>query len=436
MSDEDGPTIESTSQYATGSRSRTAVPIPLDSAELESAIDETVAEDAQLAESTTEAAAVTVGLRYVEEIFSNPTPDIETFVSDCRTSDIDQSEVIEILAAVQKLIVRSTDQAADLAIDAATARRRVARDIGWIASVYSKQAVQTGTVVDDVRSDGTDATGDGSPRLDSVVGKVDEIDSRMAEIELLADQQAGNMNDISREIGDISSAVEEIAASAENINDRSDRTASLTTEGERMAHSLSEQIETTRSNAERVAEAIDELSTEIDDIDEFARSIDEIAEQTNMLALNASIEAARVDDGGEGFAVVANEVKTLAEDSKEKAGEINALVDSIKEAVQDVTTDMEDVCGQTEESAEDARMALETFEEINTLTGELASSIDEIAMGTSQQSESTEAVAMMIDEATNKAGMISSEISAIAAANEEVLETIETVSETAGNDSE
>ena len=435
MSDEDSPTIDSPSRHNTVSRSRRKAPIPLDPAEFKSAIHDTVSEDAQLAESTTESAAVTVGLRYVEEIFSNPTPDIETFVSDCRASGIDQNELTDILAAVQGLISRSTDQAADPAIDAATARRRVARDIGWIASVYSKQAVQTGAVGDDGRSDEADGTGEGAPRLDSVVERVGEIDSSMEEIELLADQQADNMNDISREIGDISSAVEEVAASAENINDRSDRTASLTTEGERMAHSLSEQIETTRSNAERVAEAIDELSTEIDDIDEFARSIDEIADQTNMLALNASIEAARVDDGGEGFAVVANEVKTLAEDSKEKAGEINALVDSIKEAVQDVTRDMEDVCGQTEESAEDAQMALETFEEINTLTGELSSSIDEIALGTSQQSESTEAVAMMIDEASNKAGMISEEISGIAAANEEVLETIEAVSKTAADDS-
>jgi methyl-accepting chemotaxis protein len=166
---------------------------------------------------------------------------------------------------------------------------------------------------------------------------------------------------------------------------------------------------------------------------EFAQSIDDIAEQTNMLALNASIEAARVDDGGEGFAVVANEVKTLAENSKEKAGEINSLVASIKRAVDEVITDMEDVCEQTEHSAEDARMALETFEEINRLTDELSSSIDEIAIGTSQQSEGTETVAMMIDEASNKAGMISSEITAIAEANGEVLEAIE---ETPANDSQ
>jgi methyl-accepting chemotaxis protein len=422
MSNDDGSANDPGAERDPAPRPAIDDALPIDTAAFESALRDALSGDALSADVTTEA-AVTIATRYLEDIFANPAPDTEAFVDDCRASNVDQAALIDLLSRVQGVLVRLPDRTADATFETASVRRRVANDIGWIASVYSKQAARTGATVDDGRPDDPGECGRGV-RLGGVSETVETIDERMTEIEFLAEQQAGNMNEINDEVADISAAVEEIAVSAETINDRSDRTASLTTEGERMAQSLTDQIETIHSNAERVADAVNTLDSEIDKIDAFAQSIDEIADQTNMLALNASIEAARVDEDGDGFAVVAEEVKTLAEESKAQAGEINSITESITEAVREVISDMEAVCERTERGAEDAQMALETFEEIDRLSDELSDSIDEIAVGTSQQSESAEEVAMMVDEASNKAEMISEEITGIADANAEVLETL------------
>ena len=76
---------------------------------------------------------------------------------------------------------------------------------------------------------------------------------------------------------------------------------------------------------------MEELQSQIKAVSEFTGVIDDIADQTNLLALNASIEASRVGEEGEGFAVVANEVKTLAEESKENASEIEETIETLQD---------------------------------------------------------------------------------------------------------
>ncbi|TKX52381.1 chemotaxis protein, partial [Halorubrum sp. SS7] len=100
--------------------------------------------------------------------------------------------------------------------------------------------------------------------------------------------------------------------------------------------------------AEEKLETLRETVTEIDDI---VAMLNEIADQTNMLALNASIEAARVGEAGSGFAVVADEVKDLAEQAQERATEIEATVEEVRSTADETIAQIETVDTRTDTAA-------------------------------------------------------------------------------------
>ena len=99
----------------------------------------------------------------------------------------------------------------------------------------------------------------------------------------------------------------------------------------------------------QVAEAIDSLSNVTSGINTFVSMINGISEQTNLLALNAAIEAARAGEQGRGFAVVADEVRTLAQRSAEATSEISTLIDQVNQEMTDVVKGIERVRGQSSE---------------------------------------------------------------------------------------
>jgi len=264
-----------------------------------------------------------------------------------------------------------------------------------------------------------------SRQLSAVHAEAQEVTERSTEIESLTEQQSTNMDELSREVGDVSAAVEEIAASTGEINEQSDSAAELAAEGCRKARALDERIDEIHARATRVHEAIDVLVAHVGDINAFVDTIDDIAEKTNILALNASIEAARVD-GGDGFAVVADEVKSLAADSQAEAARIRNLVETIDEATERVTEDIEEAVIQTEAGRREATQSVETFEEIEDVTARLSVSMDEIATATGQQAQGAEELAMMADEANRKSAMILEEVHEIKQSNHGLLERLET----------
>jgi methyl-accepting chemotaxis protein len=99
-----------------------------------------------------------------------------------------------------------------------------------------------------------------------------------------------------------------------------------------------EQLDTDR---EEMLAGVENFQTAVDEISEIVAIIDDIAEQTNILALNALIEAARAGDAGDGFAVVANEVKQLAEESQDQAAEIESLVKTVQKDTEQTAATLE-----------------------------------------------------------------------------------------------
>ncbi|MFC7132725.1 methyl-accepting chemotaxis protein [Salinibaculum sp. GCM10025337] len=350
-----------------------------------------------------------LALKYVTSVLPTGTDETVTdFARTCRDCGLNEGTLATFLTDLQAWVLEAADREGPVPQE--RVQRATGQDIARISAAFVGARDGSGKIA--------------SETADAIYSQAEQVADRSAEIASLADQQSGNMDELSREVGDVSAAVEEIAASTDEVNAESDDAAALAEEGCQRARELSERIDAIHTRATRVNEAVEVLADHVADIEEFVETIDDIADQTNMLALNASIEAARVD-GGEGFAVVADEVKSLAEDSQDEAARIRKLVTTIDEATTRVTDDIEDVYDEAEAGRVETDRAVETFESIEDITARLSASMDQVATATDQQAESTEELAMMADEANRKAGMILDEVTEINDSNRSLLETLE-----------
>ncbi len=245
-----------------------------------------------------------------------------------------------------------------------------------------------------------------------VKGQADQVGDMASSLAASARQIAENVNHESDAVSGMAAAIEEMSVSTTHISDRGDNARQIADKSRNGAEEGAQVINKTVSGLLATAQEIEGASAEVSRLGENAsrisdvvKVIKEIADQTNLLALNAAIEAARAGEQGRGFAVVADEVRKLAERTANATSEINEMSAGIAEVAGNALSGMDKVVNTTRQGVADAETAQGSIAAIQQGFGEVAGVIDDISAALAEQNiaatdlaKSTERVAQMSEE--------------------------------------
>ena len=257
----------------------------------------------------------------------------------------------------------------------------------------------------------------------------EEVSESIQDISDGAARQNENLQEVSGEMNGLSATIEEIASSASEVAGVSQRAAEVGETGsEHAAEALAEmdRIESSAAGAKDEVESLDEEMAAIGDIVEL---IDGIAEQTNLLALNASIEAARAGEAGQGFEIVATEIKDLAAETAEATTEIEALIENVQSSTRTTVEDVSRVQTRLSSGMDTVESALDSLDEVVEYVEEANDGIQSISDATDDQAASTEEAVAMLDEIANTSEETTAEAQNVAAASEQATSAIGEVSD-------
>lgn len=225
--------------------------------------------------------------------------------------------------------------------------------------------------------------------------------------------------------------VHRIAESAQVLNESATATEKLARErGEAVKHA-NDQMTVIYDSSHLTSELIKRLSKQTIEIENITKVITDITEQTNLLALNAAIEAARAGEHGKGFAVVADEVRKLAEQSKASANQIVTLTAGIQDDTKNVENAVSDSLKNVEDGVKVIDEAGDAFISIIDAIQAMGSQIEDISAATEQISASAEEVSASIQEIATQANEASGKTEQSASAVQNQMATIEEINSVA-----
>jgi methyl-accepting chemotaxis protein len=212
-----------------------------------------------------------------------------------------------------------------------------------------------------------------------------EIEQQQQETDMIATA----MNEMSATVREVAQNTTEAAESAEEAD-------TATNSGHKVVVETVDSINALAEAIENAANTINQLSDETNAVDTILVSISGIADQTNLLALNAAIEAARAGEQGRGFAVVADEVRTLAARTQESTTEIRSMLDRLKTGANNAVEVMSEGHKQAQGSVEKANVALDTLKSITTTVNAIKEMNTQIATAAEEQSAVTDEMSQNI----------------------------------------
>ncbi|WP_246153129.1 methyl-accepting chemotaxis protein [Oryzomonas rubra] len=232
--------------------------------------------------------------------------------------------------------------------------------------------------------------------ITSVVGTSSNLASATLELNITAEQMAVSAEEVAAQAGTVATASEEMAATSNDIAKNchlaaqsAQQAADTTQNGFEVVKNTVEGIRQRGKRTKVNAQAISSLGERSDQIGAIVATIEDIADQTNLLALNAAIEAARAGEQGRGFAVVADEVRALAERTTRATKEIGEMIKAIQNETKQAIVSMEEGVKGTEKGAAEATLLESALQKILEQVNEVTSQVSQIATAAEEQTATT-----------------------------------------------
>ncbi len=241
--------------------------------------------------------------------------------------------------------------------------------------------------------------------IESVANTTERVASASEEMSTTANQQAQGAETQRDQAQQVATALQEMAATVLQVSEHSNRASDAAREAADTARQggmiVEQTLERMRAIAETVgttAARVEDLGRSSDQIGEIIGVIDDIADQTNLLALNAAIEAARAGEQGRGFAVVADEVRKLAERTSKATKEIAQMIKGIQSETQSAVSAMQIGTQQVDQGVATTAQAGEALNEIIRMAEQVGDMVMHIATAATEQSSATDEVNLNIEQ--------------------------------------
>ncbi|MGY0694729.1 methyl-accepting chemotaxis protein [Virgibacillus sp. FSP13] len=226
----------------------------------------------------------------------------------------------------------------------------------------------------------------------------EQIATTMQELASGSETQANSASELASVMGSFTTKIQETNTKGEHIKQSSHDVLGMTNEGSQLMQSSNEQMAKIDQIVQDAVRKVQGLDTKSQEISKLVSVIKDIADQTNLLALNAAIEAARAGEQGKGFAVVADEVRKLAEQVSDSVTDITGIVTSIQTETSTVTDSLQNGYQEVEKGTNQIETTGETFSKISKAIGEMANGINAISDNLSSVAGSSQKMNSSIEE--------------------------------------
>ena len=226
---------------------------------------------------------------------------------------------------------------------------------------------------------------------------VEQLSQAIEQIAKGAQEQARMIEKNVQVVNQVSESIKEITSNAQRATDGAKATAESAARGAEMSQNMVKGMEKIKLTMDQVSEKINGLGSRSKEIGKIVSAIDSIADQTNLLALNAAVEAARAGEQGRGFAVVADEVRKLAERASASTKEIEGLINSIQDGVIETVSAMAKGTKEVDGGYKLANMSGGALEEIMERSQEMGTRVQQISSAAEQLNKMSAEMVMLGD---------------------------------------